>query len=78
MFTKEQIAQELDSLSQSEIELIAQYLAFLKYQSRLKSVPVVDESQLAAMYAGFAEADHELAEEGLSDYADALAREDAQ
>jgi hypothetical protein len=78
MLTKEQITQALDSLSQSELEQIAQYLAFLKYQSRLKSMPAVDESRLAALYAEFAEEDRELAEQGFADYTTALAEEDAQ
>ncbi|MEW6125637.1 MAG: hypothetical protein AB1757_01125 [Acidobacteriota bacterium] len=77
MTTREQIAQELNRLSPNELEQVAQYLAFLKYQSRLKSHPVVDEKQLAALYAEFAEEDRQLAEEGMADYAEALAREDS-
>ena len=72
MLTKEQITQALDSLNQSELEQVAQYLAFLKYQSRLKVVPTVDESQLAALYAEFAEEDREMAEAGLGDYVNVL------
>jgi hypothetical protein len=77
MNTKEQITREINEMSSSELEQVAQYLAFLKYQSRLKSKPNIDESQLAALYAEFAEEDRQLAEEGMTDYAEALTKEDA-
>ena len=77
MDTKEQITRELNRLSPVELEQVAQYLTFLKYQSRLKTKPTIDESQLAALYAEFAEEDRQLAEEGITDYAEALAKEDA-
>ena len=77
MSIKEQIVQELNGLSQTELEEIAQYLAFIKYQSKLKPTPASDEAQMAALYAEFAEEDRELAEAGISDYASALMREDA-
>ena len=38
----------------------------------------LDEGQLAALYAEFFEEDRELAEAGMSDYADVLAKEDDQ
>ncbi len=76
MSIKEQIFQELNGLSQAELEEIAQYLAFIKYQSRVKPTPISDEAQMAALYAEFAEEDRELAEEGISDYTGALAKED--
>ena len=76
MSTKEQVLEEIETLSEAEIKEIAEYLAFLKHraQSRLH---VVDESQLAALYAEFAEEDRNLAEEGMSDYAEGLMKEDA-
>ena len=77
MVTKEQIVETVHSLSQTELEQLAQYLAFIKYQSRIRTIPSFDESQLAALYAESAEEDRELAEEGVSDYAMALAQEDA-
>lgn len=78
MSIKEQIVQELNALSQAELEEIAQYLAFIKYQSKVKPIPVSDEDQMAELYAEFAEEDRELAEEGISDYTGALAKEDAE
>ncbi len=76
MSTKEQVLEEIEALSDAEIKEVAEYLAFLKYRSRSKP-PVVDESQLAALYAEFAEEDRDLAEEGIANYAEGLAKEDA-
>jgi hypothetical protein len=39
---------------------------------------VTDESQMKSLYAGFADEDHELAEEGMEGYNKSLAIEDAQ
>ena len=78
MSIKEEIVQELNGLSQAELEEIAQYLAFIKYQSKIKPTPASDETQMAALYAEFAKEDCEIAEEGMSDYAGALMREDAE
>ena len=77
MSTREQIVDELATLSEAELEQVAQYLAFIKHQSRAIAIQSFDENQLAALYAESGEEDRELAEEGLSDYGVALAREDA-
>lgn len=76
MSTKEQVLEEIEALSEAEVEEVAEYLAFLKYRSRVKSQDV-DESRLGALYAEFAEGDRRLAEEGMTDYAEGLAKEDA-
>ena len=68
MSTKEQVLEEIETLSEAEIKEVAEYLAFLKYRSQNKS-QVVDELQLAALYAEFAEEDRNLAEEGMANYA---------
>jgi hypothetical protein len=78
MSIKEQIVQELNGLSQAELEEIAQYLTFIKFQSKVKPATASDESQMAALYAEFAEEDRRLAEEAVSDYTGALAKEDAE
>ena len=77
MSIKEQVTQELDSLSETELEKVAEYVAFLKFSIRRRPMPSFDETQLAALYAEFADEDRELAEEGVSDYADGLTKEDA-
>lgn len=78
MSTREHIVQELTHLSEAEIAQVAEFLAFLKFRSRIKSMPRHDEAQLAALYAEFANEDRELAEEGMADYADGLWKEDVQ
>ena len=78
MSTKEEIANELDRLSEAELRQLARYVAFLKYQARVEAAPVIDEQQVAALYAEFGEEDRNLAEEGLADYARTLDEEDAQ
>lgn len=77
MSTKEQVLEEIETLSEAEIKEVAEYLAFLKYRSQSKS-PIVDESKLAALYAEFAEEDRSLAEEGMADYAQGLMKEEAK
>ncbi len=76
MSTKEQVIEEIEALSEAEVKEVADYLAFLKYRSQSKQ-SAVDESQLAALYAEFAEEDRDLAEEGLAGYAEGLLKEDA-
>jgi hypothetical protein len=78
MSIKEQIVVELDRLTQAELEHLARYLAFLRYQARVEAAPAVDEQQLASLYAEFGEEDRQLAEEGLADYAYGLDQEDAE
>jgi hypothetical protein len=76
MSIKKQVAQELDGLGEAELKQVAEYVAFLKFQSRSKLIPKPDEAQLAALYAELADEDRELAEEGMSEYAEDLAQED--
>jgi hypothetical protein len=76
MSTKEQVLEEIETLSEAELKEVADYLAYLKHRSQNKS-SVVDESQWGTLYAEFAEEDRNLAEEGMSDYAEDLMKEDA-
>lgn len=76
MMTREEIVQTVQCLSDTELEQLAQYLAFIRFQSRIKPAAQIDESELAELYREFGTEDHELAEKGISDYAEALARED--
>ena len=76
MLLKEKVAQELDSLSETELKQVAEYVAFLKFRARIKPMPTIDETQLAVLYAEFADEDRDLAEEGMSDYAEGLMKED--
>ena len=76
MSIKEQVAHELDNLSDVELEQVAEYVAFLKFRARVGRMPALEEAQLAALYSEFSDEDRKLAEEGLSDYAEGLANED--
>ena len=76
MSIKEHVTQELDSLSEADLKQVADYVAFLKFRARVKLIPALDEIQLATLYTEFADEDRKLAEEGMSAYAEGLAKED--
>ena len=76
MLTIEQVVQEINELDETEIEQIADYIAFLKFRNRHKILSVVEESKLASLYAEFADEDRELAEIGMSDFFEELKKED--
>ena len=61
MAVREEIAEQLDVLSEDELEQVAQYLAFLKYRSRIAASQKLDENQLASPYARFLKEDCEVA-----------------
>lgn len=75
---KEQVAQALHSLSEAELQQVAEYVAFLRFRARLAPVLVIDATQLASLYGEFADEDRDLAEEGLEDYRAQLHAEDNQ
>jgi hypothetical protein len=72
---KEQVVQILDELSEIELKQVIEYVSFLKF-NRSAISPAPDVSQLAKLYADFAEEDRQLAEEGLEDYTASLVKED--
>ena len=75
--TKETLKQELDYFNDEQLKQIADFIAVIKFQSKL-SQPTPDLSQFANLYQEFADEDRELAEIGLSEYAESLNSEDAQ
>lgn len=77
MNLKEEVTRQLDSFTDAELHEVVQYLALLRYRSRV-TPHNYDEQHLAALYGEFAEEDRVLAEEGIADYTSALAREDAE
>jgi hypothetical protein len=77
MSIKERVTQALNGLSETELEQVAEFLAFLRFRARLKARPPLDETQCASLYAAWADEDRVLAEEGLSDYVAGLGKEDA-
>ena len=76
MSTKEHVLNELENLTDADLEQVSRYIAFLKYQSRKEFAPHVKEGELAALYAEFSDEDRELAEEGMKEYDDELRNED--
>jgi hypothetical protein len=73
--TKETLKQDIDHLNDEQLKQIADFIAFLKFQSKLsKSTP--DLSQFGNLYQEFADEDRELAEIGISEYTKSLENED--
>lgn len=74
--TKEQVLTTLADFNEAQLKQVAEYLEFLKFRQR-QIEPNIDETELAALYAEFADEDRELAENGLAEYAHNLKREDS-
>ena len=73
---KEQIIQDIDNLSDVDLMQVAKYVTFLRFQARISTTPMLDEAQMASLYADFADEDSELAEECMMDYTTGLMKED--
>jgi hypothetical protein len=71
-----QVTQALEALSEVELQQVVEYISFLRFRQRVVLPPIADDSQLAALYAEFAEEDRALAEEGMEEYRDRLLAED--
>lgn len=78
MSIKQQVTRELDNLTEVELQQLAEYLAFVKFRSRLYPTAPLNASQLATLYAECAEEDRSLAEAGMADYGRSLLREDTK
>jgi hypothetical protein len=78
MSLKEAVVDQLNNFDDVQLQKVADYLAFLRYQSLSWSPPMQEETALAALYAEFADEDRAISEEGLAEYAQALAAEDAR
>jgi hypothetical protein len=73
--TKETLKKDIDRLNDQQLQQIADFIAFLKFQSKLsQSTP--DLSQFANLYQEFADEDRELAEMGMTEYTQSLEDED--
>lgn len=73
--TRESLKQELDYFNDEQLKQVADFIAFIKFQTRF-SQQTTDVSQFANLYKEFAQEDSELAEAGISEYAELLNRED--
>ena len=72
---KDLIQQELEKLALEQLKQVFEFIAFLKFRARLVTNLAVDESNLATLYSEFAEEDRQLAELGISEYAELLKHE---
>ena len=75
--TKEKVVTDLAELNDTQLQTVAEFLEFLRFRERRKFETQFDDVDLEALYAEFADEDRELAEAGLGEYVDNLAREDA-
>jgi hypothetical protein len=73
--TKETLKKDIDCLNDQQIKQIADFIAFLKFQSKLSQL-TPDLSQFANLYQEFADEDRELAEIGMNEYTKSLKNED--
>jgi len=72
--TKEFLKQELENFNDEQLKQVADFIAFIKFQTRFSQQ--ADISQFANLYQEFAQEDRELAETGISEYAELLNSED--
>lgn len=72
--TVEELLKSFDLLPEPEKQQVAAEILRRKYASPSE----LNEAQLAALYAEFAEADRKLAEEGIEEYGKGLVSEDAE
>lgn len=72
---KEVIIQELENLNEQQLQQVADFVAFLRYKSRLASLKI-DDKQIATLYQEFDKEDRKLAEQGIDEYAKSLHQED--
>lgn len=76
VITKEHLTKELEALDEQQLKKIADFIAFIKYKARYSNLAGVD-NQLSTLYGEFAAEDRQLAEEGMTEYADMLKKEDS-
>jgi hypothetical protein len=69
----EALKQDLDELTHTQLQQVADFVAFLKFRSQRHQQVILDRTQLAAE---FAEEDRDLAEAGIGEYAMILQQED--
>lgn len=72
----EAIKQDIDWLTHNQLQQVADFIAFLNFQHQRDRRDTLDRSQLATLFAEFADEDRVLAEAGMNDYAVMLERED--
>lgn len=74
----ETIKQDLDRLTHSQLQQVADFIAFLKFRNQRQRRVVLDPTQLSNLFTEFADEDLALAEAGMNDYAVMLHQEDQE
>ena len=78
MTLQQSIVRDLAALDEADLNQVAQYLSFLKFRGRAHHQPLAAPQDWEALYRESAEEDRALAEAGLGDYSESLAREDSR
>jgi hypothetical protein len=73
--TSQALKQDLDQLTNDQLQQVADFIAFLKFQDKRRRI-ILDPSQLASLATDFTEEDRIFAETGMDDYAAMLAQEE--
>lgn len=71
----EALKQDLDQLTNEQLQQVADFIAFLKFQNKRRRTALAP-AQLATLATEFAEDDRALAEAGMNDYTAMLDQED--
>jgi hypothetical protein len=75
----EALKQDLDLLTHNQLQQVADFVAFLKFRDRSQNQltqATLDPTQMANLFAEFADEDRALANAGMSDYTAMLQQED--
>jgi hypothetical protein len=72
----EALKQDLDGLTHNQLQQVADFIEFLKFRNQRRHQVIPEPTQMAALFAEFAEEDRALAEAGMGDYAVMLQQED--
>ncbi|NCR10876.1 MAG: hypothetical protein GPI95_22535 [Microcystis aeruginosa LG13-11] len=73
--TSQALKQDLDQLTNDQLQQVADFIAFLKFQDKRRRI-ILDPSQLVSLATDFTEEDRIFAETGMDDYAAMLAQEE--
>jgi hypothetical protein len=76
MTVRELVIQEVESLDEDGLQYVARLMHSLRLRPADAPLPSWDPAVYGPLYQEFASEDRQLAEESMSDYARALARED--
>ena len=73
--TSESLKQDIEQLTDEQLQQVAEFIAFLRFQEKRRRIEL-DPVLLAPLATEFAEEDRALAESGMDDYAAMLVQED--